>query len=385
MAVPASIAKQCADVGLPECVASRLAAMGYDSTDTFHSSFVDAAAFEAWLCRSRVRLGDTASAVEEADWTTHPLAGKLRRLWRLCQPEPVRPTLPVMPQPSPVCNALALLGDVGAPGPSQRLDVAERERLVKSFEKRFPNVALSPSTLPSLSLLQSVHTQCKTKSWSWIPWRRILSEEAALDVQSRRATRKQDMAEIVAEAAGLCSDEWDLDLSASPLRVQTILTVRAHAYAMAEGGHLHSWMAYVNKLMQYYTRRPGVGLRAPSPAEAEEADKEILCEVFRMVYHDGVSMDDALQSIVREDLFRVKLMPVLKVPPPPALDPSLKPPGGRRPTGGKEQAEPRKRYKKGNCFGFQEGKCLKSAKDCKFWHNCDLCGSADHGAAECKA
>ena len=80
MEAPATLAKLCADVGLPECVASRLVAMGYDSPDTFHSSFVVAAAFEAWLCRSRVRSGDTASAVEEADWTTHPLAGKLRPL-----------------------------------------------------------------------------------------------------------------------------------------------------------------------------------------------------------------------------------------------------------------------------------------------------------------
>ena len=102
------------------------------------------------------------------------------------------------------------------------------------------------STLPSLGLLQCVQSQCKSKAWTWIPWKRLLSKKAALDVQARRATRKHDMAEVVAEAAGLCSDEWDLDLSASPYKVQTLLSVRAHAYAMPEAGqagHLRPWMS----------------------------------------------------------------------------------------------------------------------------------------------
>ena len=136
------------------------------------------------------------------------------------------------------------------------------------FERRFPGLALCASTLPSLGLLQCVQSQCKSKAWTWIPWKRLLSEEAALDVQARRATRKRDMVEVVAEAAGLCSDEWDLDLSASPYKVQTLLSVRAHAYAMSEAGHLHSWMSYVNKFMLHYTRRPGLGLRPPSPEDS---------------------------------------------------------------------------------------------------------------------
>ena len=98
------------------------------------------------------------------------------------------------------------------------------------------------------------------------------------------------------------------------------------------------------------TCRRGVGLRTPSPAEAEaeEADKEILSEVFRVVYHDEVSLDDALQSVAREDLFCVKLTPTPK----PAKLPPPETEGGRRPKGGKEQPEPRKKYKKRNCFAF---------------------------------
>ena len=384
-AMPVPLLPICKEVGLPDVIAKSLHDMGYDSPETFRSSFVDTAALESWLGRARPKLGEAVADVDDEDWSTHSMAGKLRRLWSRCGP-----CLPTAVASKPPCSALALFGESALPQSSQRLDAGDRERLLKDFEKRFPGLALCASTLPSLGLLQCVQSQCKSKAWTWVPWKRILSEEAALDVQSRRATRKRDMAEIVAEAAGLCSDEWDLDLSASPYKVQTLLTVRAHAYAMSEAGHLHSWMSYVNKFMIHYTRRPGLGLRPPSPAEAEEADKEVLGEIFRMVFHDDVSIDDALQSVVREDLLRVKLMPQpkpLKAPPPPSLPSGPRPSGagGKRTKGGKEAPDPRKRYKKGNCWGFQEGSCPKSAKDCKFWRCCDKCGSPDHGAADCKA
>ena len=41
-----------------------------------------------------------------------------------------------------------------------------------------------------------IQQQCKTKSWAWTPWRKVLSEEAMHDVQSRRGVRKRDMAEL---------------------------------------------------------------------------------------------------------------------------------------------------------------------------------------------
>ena len=83
---------------------------------------------------------------------------------------------------------------------------------------------------------------------------------------------------------------------------------------MSEAGHLHLWMSHVNKFMLHYTRRPGLVFAPPLPAEAEEADKEVLGKVFCMVFHDKVSMDYALQFVVPEDLLRVKLMPQPKPP-----------------------------------------------------------------------
>ena len=94
----------------------------------------------------------------------------------------------------------------------------------------------------------------------------------------------------------------------APFKVFHLLCVRAPAYAMNDSGHLHSSMAYVNKFLFYYSKRPGAGFRMISSAEAEEADKEAMCEVFHLVYHEVVKLDDALQSVIREDLLRRKLV-----------------------------------------------------------------------------
>ena len=100
------------------------------------------------------------------------------------------------------------------------------------------------------------------------------------DVQPRRGVRKRDMAELVAEAAGLCEDEWDLELFSAPLKIFHLLCVRAHAYSMCSVGHLHSWMKYVKRFLFHYTKRPGTAFRLISPTGAEEADKEVMGEVF---------------------------------------------------------------------------------------------------------
>ena len=72
---------------------------------------------------------------------------------------------------------------------------------------------------------------------------------------------------------------------------------------------MHNWLNYVHRFILHYSRRPGSGWRGPSPQEEEEADREVLTEVFRQVHWDGVTLDDALASVVREDFFRHHLNP----------------------------------------------------------------------------
>ena len=188
------------------------------------------------------------------------------------------------------------------------------------------------------------------------------------DVQPRRGVRKRDMAELVAEAAGLCEDEWDLELFSAPLKIFHLLCVRAHAYSMCSVGHLHSWMKYVNRFLFHYTKRPGTAFRLISPTEAEEADKEVMGEVFRMVYHDDVTFEDALDSVVREDLLRHKLLHLPKGPTKtPAAGKRLqdKEKGDRVPLK-RRKADPA--VKRSKCHAWQkDGKC-RFGDECKFAH-----------------
>ena len=126
-----------------------------------------------------------------------------------------------------------------------------------------------------------------------------------MEAQFRKASlQKRDMATIVAGAAGLCEEECDLDLLSALHNVCQLLTCRAHAYSMCTGGgHLYNWMEYVSKLVPYYSRRPAQGFRLLTSSEAEEVDREVIGEVFRMVYHDDASVDTALETVVLDDFF----------------------------------------------------------------------------------
>ena len=36
-------------------------------------------------------------------------------------------------------------------------------------------------------LLQAIHSQVENSNWEWMPWKRVLSEDAILEMKSRRA------------------------------------------------------------------------------------------------------------------------------------------------------------------------------------------------------
>lgn len=84
------------------------------------------------------------------------------------------------------------------------------------------------------------------------------------------------------------------------------------------GDHLHSWMSYVQRFIGYYMKKLGPGFRHMTPSEAEEVDKEVLNEVFRLVYHDGNTLDAAREALVREDLLRIKMVSAPKLAKQPA-------------------------------------------------------------------
>ncbi|CAK9032456.1 Uncharacterized protein SCF082_LOCUS20081 [Durusdinium trenchii] len=194
--------------------------------------------------------------------------------------------------PAPPSGPLPLLSS---------LPVGERDALLEFFESNCPGVALTPETIPALQFLQSIHVQRQQKAWAWIPWRRILSEAALWGVQSRRSSvKRRDFAEVIAEAAGLCGNEWDLELAGSPHRIYQLLCTR----------------------------------------EAEEADREVLGEVFRQVLRDSVSLDTALDYVVDASADNAA-----------------------------------KRGGLGECWHWAEGKCTRA--QCRFKHACAKCGDGE--------
>ena len=149
------------------------------------------------------------------------------------------------------------------------------------------------------------------------------------------------------------------------MKVFQLLCVRSHAYALCGGGHLHSWMSYVQRFIGYYMKKPGPGFRHMTPSEAEEVDKEVLSEVFHLVYHDGNTLDAALEALVRED-FKIVSVPQL------AKQPAPKPP--KPPSSGDRAPIKRRRpddeagAKSKHCFAWKNTCSCKFGDGCKFAH-----------------
>ena len=152
------------------------------------------------------------------------------------------------------------------------------------------------------------------------------------------------------------------------MKVFQLLCVRSHAYALCRGGHLHSWMSYVQRFIGYYMKKPGPGFRHMTPSEAEEVDKEVLNEVFRLVYHDGNTLDAALETLVREDLLRIKMVSVPKLAKQPAPKPPKPPPSGDRAPIKRRKLDDEARAKSKDCFAWKNTGSCKFGDGYKFAH-----------------
>ena len=142
-------------------------------------------------------------------------------------------------------------------GHSKTLTVVDRDEMRRDLEKKYTGVLVTLASLPSMSLLHTVKAQTDGKAWDWIPWKRLLSEKAAIAVK-----------------------EWHRELFGAPYAVQAILQVRANAYVMLGAAHLTSWAMYNARFLEYYTKDPAEHFRYMSVAEAEESDQQALREIF---------------------------------------------------------------------------------------------------------
>ena len=182
---------------------------------------------------------------------------------------------------------------------SSRMSSGDRAKLVEKYENDYPGVGVCPMVLPSLQYLQRIKSQRSSQSWEWTPWRKNISEAAAVKLHDKKKQSKpSDAWEYVAQCAGWGQDELE-DVSASPFKVEKLLSVRGHAYSMMGCGHPHSWHEYISQFISLYSETPSEGYRMPNVKEAEEADRLAMGGFFKLLFK-GHRADDALHTVVKE-------------------------------------------------------------------------------------
>ena len=175
-------------------------------------------------------------------------------------------------------------------------------------------IFITGATLPSMGCLQAIHTQSLGKRWEWVPWKRILSEDASVEIRAKKSQSSQDdLLKVIASSLEVLREEREDEVVGSAYRIQHILEARSNACAMCNACPLGSWQAYVKRFLCYYTKKPADSMRPPSGQEAEEADRAALTEIFELCFA-GSSLDDAIHSVaVERDHLRHLLMAMPKI------------------------------------------------------------------------
>lgn len=358
---------------LPDVVIKAILDAGYERDEIFSGAFCNIDAFEKWLVKLRAKLGEPHAHMDPEDWGTSPTAAKIRIFWRKLSASGGGKAEPS----SGLASGLSIVPFNSATG--AKLSTADRDKLRRTLESKYSSAVVTADTLPAMSYLQAVHQQVAGKQWEWLPWKRILSEEQSLAVRgrSKQGTAGLDGLSVWAAAVGLQTEEWDLELGASAMRVQQLLETRAFAHAMVGAGHLHSWVVYTKKLLQFYCKKSSEYFRPPNVLEAEASDRAAMEEVFQLCFA-GHSLDDALHNVaVDRDLLRHLLVEKPRVPKLSVAKWEREP--LKRKKGAKPEADSGAGM--GECFLWRQGKCKRAV--CKFNHACGLCGAIDHCAKDC--
>ena len=338
----------------------------YGSPRIFQYAFRTESALDKFVKSLVVKL-KLVTEDDEAGAEVHPAVGALRAYWAGL----LEQTKGAGTTGSKVENGIAPLS-LALPA-SSKTHAGDRGRMHQQFLKDYPGSVLSDRLLPSLQFLHTISQQCSMRAWEWIPWRRIVSEEQALRQKEKRGAGKQlDLVDVIAQVHGLSGDCLDAEVGPSPFKLQALLTVRAVAFAFCDCGHYSLWMKYVEAFVNAYTRTPPDGFRPPSVAEAEEADRHVLLEIFRLMFK-GQGVDEAISSVICDrDAFRSLLVCVPRIVKQREVE-VVK----RKRKGGEIDLRPNKTSKESGdglraakkvCFNFKnEGTC-KFGATCKFAH-----------------
>ena len=229
----------------------------YASDQLFYHAFRNEDRLDAYA--KSVLVKTKTISQDDEDWDIHPAVAALRGVWdSLKSSKPAAVLTPVTEKPA--VDSTALVPFLQA---SFKMSSGDRAKLVEKYENDYPGVGVCPLVLPSLQYLQIIKSQCSNRSWEWTPWRKIISETAAVKLYDKKKYSKPtDAWEYVAQCAGWGQDELE-EVSASPFKVEKLLYVRGHAYGMLGCGHPHSWHEYIAQFIGLYSETPSEGYRMP--------------------------------------------------------------------------------------------------------------------------
>ena len=293
-----------------------------------------------------------------------------------------------------------VLADLGM----ARLSSAMRLDLEAQFRRRYPNELITEQTWPSEEVIRRFYDMHRSRNWQWVGWRQLLSKSQAQQLAERRkSTRSADttLIRVLAAQAGLQDEEVE-EMNSTPYRVQQVMSVRMYAQTLVNFGHLNNFKQYMNTFMERYTKRPSdaSGMRPPNWEEAEAADREIWCEITRLVDR-GWSWDDSVHEItVARDVITTHLQPRLRPPALPNKAPTSKGQAKGTSTPGKKGSWKSEPYGKGAgkkgkefsksgsktpsneiCERWQSGNC-RNLTNCRYKHICKWC-KAEHPGMSC--
>ena len=247
------------------------------------------------------------------------------------------------------------------------------------FESSYPGELLDDSSMPSSRLLALAHRYKTDCTYKFIPWKLRLSERAQEELTALRPRKVPKLEDLLYDEV----PSRDIpDNGISQMLLYSLLDLAAIAFTMLEAAHLASFRAYNRLFVKLAFRRHTAesGLRGPSVAEMQAADKEAW-RVIGDLTSKGWSLDDALHEVVE---VRCLLRSELQARAAPPKLPKLQPGGEGRKGGGKGKGSKsgatkfitwitsfvdasNKKLELCKQFNLRSG-C--SRKDCKFLHKC---------------
>ena len=247
------------------------------------------------------------------------------------------------------------------------------------FESSYPGELLDDSSVPSSRLLALAHRYKTDCTYKFIPWKLRLSERAQEELTALRPRKTPKLEDLVYDEV----PSRDIpDGGISQMLLYSLLDLAAIAFTMLEAAHLASFRAYNRLFVKLAFRRHTAdsGLRGPSVAEMQAADKEAW-RVIGDLTSKGWSLDDALHEVVEvRCLLHSELQSRAAPPKMPKWSPGV---GGRKGGGKGKGSKPgatkfitwitsfvdasNKKHELCKQFNLRSG-C--SRKDCKFLHKC---------------